>query len=239
MIAPDVKAVLFDMDETLIENTRSFQDIARDLFGSFEDALAPVCFDDFWPVFWGRAVDMWNMMIDGALPGDVARSYVFINTLRALGADPSLAGAMLLKTDELQLAATRMPDDTLPVLQRLRHAGLRLGIVTNGFKATQWMKVSHYKLDEYVDFVLVSEEAGAHKPDRRIFELALWRAEVEATQALFVGDTPENDIEGAKGAGIPGVLIDFHGRFAHDAVPAIGRIRRLSELLAPGKRENR
>lgn len=234
MIAPDVKAVLFDMDETLIENTRSFQDIAHDLFDSFGDALAPVCFDEFWSVFWGKAVDMWNMMVDGVLAGDVARSYVFINTLRAVGADASLADAMLLKTDELQLAATRLPGDTLPVLRHLRQAGLRLGIVTNGFKATQWMKVSHHKLDEHVDFVLVSEEAGSHKPDRRIFELALARAEVEAPEALFVGDMPENDIEGARGAGIPGVLIDFYGRFAHDRVPAVGRISRLSELLAPG-----
>ena len=229
MILDNVRAVLFDMDETLIENTWSFHDIACKTFACFEQELSPITFDEFWRVLWSKAIDMWSMMLDGVLPGDTARLYTFVNTLRSLESDPDLAESLLMKSDALQLEGTRMPADTVPVLAALRDRGMRLGIVTNGYTTTQRSKTDHHALHAHVDFILVSEEVGSHKPDRRIFDRALEHAGVAPAQALFVGDMPEYDIAGATSVGMRSVLIDFHGQ--RGAVEGVPRIVRLSQLL--------
>ncbi len=226
-----IQAVLFDMDETLIHNTRTFEDVARETYDAFSEALDPLSFDEYWATLWDKAVDMWCMMVDGALPGDVARRYTFINTLRVLDADPALAPRLLEHTDARILASTQILPDTVPVLTRLRREGYRLGIVTNGFSCIQRMKIDRHRLDGLVDFALVSEEVGAHKPDPAIFGEALARAACMPECAVFVGDTLENDYTGARTAGLEAILIDHDGTRADYPVESGRYIHCLGELL--------
>jgi putative hydrolase of the HAD superfamily len=95
----------------------------------------------------------------------------------------------------------------------------------------QSRKIRHHRLTAKVDFVLISEEVGFHKPDKAIFDLALAKAGATAQCSLFVGDTPSTDIDGARNAGLHAALIDVddtRADFQRDGVP---RIRRLEELL--------
>jgi len=230
----DISAVLFDLDGTLIEHARDIRDLCRETFEAFAEQLAPVTEERYWETFWSKNHDMWYMMVDGVLEGDVARRYSFVNTLRALKADERLGGAMLQDWEDRIIAGTRLFDDTLSVVGRLRSEGLRLGIVTNGYRTMQRRKIRHYGLEAHVDFVLISEEAGAHKPDKAIFDIALARVEVAAHQALFVGDTPTSDIEGACSAGLHPVLIDPRDTWTEmgsDEAPKIGRLSELLPLL--------
>ena len=184
----DIAAVLFDLDGTLIEHTRDLRDLCREIFDAFAEDLAPVTPDEFWETFWPKNHDTWYMMVDGILAGDVARLYSFINTLRAFQADERLARPMLQDWEDRIIAATCLFDDALPVIGRLRSAGLQLGVITNGYTTMQIRKIGHHGLETRLDFVLVSEAAGVHKPDKAIFDLALARAEVAAHQALFIGE---------------------------------------------------
>jgi putative hydrolase of the HAD superfamily len=227
----NIEAVLFDMDETLIHNTRSFEEIARDTFAAFPAELGHVSFDEYWTALWSKAVDMWCMMVDGALSGDVARRYTLINTLRALDADTALAPQLLARTDASMLASTRVLEDTYPVLKRLREAGFQLGIVTNGYSTMQRMKIAHHALHEHVDFALVSEEAGVHKPDPAIFGAALAQTGCAPDRVLFVGDTFENDYIGARNAGLKAVLIDHDRTRTGCGVGVEHYIQRLAEVL--------
>ena len=227
----DLAAVIFDLDSTLIEHTRDIEDLCGETFDAFAAQLAPVTRQRFWETFWSKNQDTWFMMVDGVLSGDVARLYSFVNTLRALKADERLAGPMLDDWEGRIIAATRLFDDALPVLKGLRSAGLRLGIVTNGYTAMQSRKIRYHWLRSQVDFVLISEEVGIHKPDKGIFDHALTRAMALAEQTLFVGDTPATDIEGACNAGLHAVLIDVRGTWTEFRREGVPRIRRLRELL--------
>ena len=226
-----VAAVLFDLDGTLIDHTRQIEDLCRETLDAFRDHLPPISPDRFWETFWLKNHDLWYMVVDGVLAGDVARLYSFVNTLRALKSDDRLAGPMLEDWEGRILAATRLFDDSLSTLCRLRSAGLRLGIVTNGFTAVQTRKIDRHALQDYVNFTLISEEVGVFKPNPDIFRLAVERAGVTAQEALFVGDTPASDIQGACEAGLPAVLIDPHEVWADEVGPAVPRLRRLRELL--------
>jgi len=227
----NIAAVFFDLDGTLIEHTRDIHDLCHETFAVFADELPPISEDKFWETFWQKNQDTWYMMVDGVLPGEVARLYSFVNTLRALKADDHLAGPMLEDWEGRIIAATRLFDDALPTIDRLRSAGLQLGIVTNGYRAMQSRKIRHHALATQVDIALISEEAGVHKPDKAIFDLALGEAGVLAQQAFFVGDTPSTDIEGARNAGLHAVLMDPRDTWVEFQAEGVPTIKRLEELL--------
>ena len=102
----------------------------------------------------------------------------------------------------------------------------------NGYTAMQSRKIRYHRLADLVDFVLISEEAGVHKPDKAIFDLALGKARVTAKQSLFVGDTPSTDIEGARNAGLHAALIDPRDTWTDFESDGVPKIRRLGELPA-------
>lgn len=227
----NIAAVLFDLDNTLIEHTRDLGYLCAETYGAFADKLMPINQEEFWETFWPKNRDMWYMVVDGVLTGDAARLYSFVNTLRSLNADDRLGGPMLDDWEGRIIAATRLFDDALATMGRLRLAGKRLGIVTNGFTTMQTRKIRHHCLDAHVDFALISEQVGAYKPDKAIFDLALAQAEVTARQAVFIGDTLSTDIEGARNAGLHPVLMEARHTGAEVEGDEVPRIRRLKELL--------
>ncbi|MGB2951797.1 MAG: HAD family hydrolase [Gaiellaceae bacterium] len=101
-------------------------------------------------------------------------------------------------------------EDVLPVLTDLRERGLRLGLVSNTARDLGKF-VAHHGLD--VDAVVSSGAHGKIKPHPAIFRAALERLEVEPAEAAMVGDSPEDDVEGARALGMQALLLDREGRY--------------------------
>jgi putative hydrolase of the HAD superfamily len=223
-----ITTVIFDMDGTLIKHTWRLSQLTETLFARFAEKLAPVSHDEFFECFWPRNEDLWYMMVDGVVDGDTAAHYSYINTLRALKKDTTLARAMVDFWNELVLEEAIPFEDTSAVLAAVR-ARYKVGILTNGFTTLQRGKINRHRLDEQVDFTLVSEEAGYHKPDKRLFWAALKLAgEVAPEQALYIGDNLIADIQGARGAGMTPVFINPES----DSPEGIATIRCLGDLVA-------
>jgi len=97
--------------------------------------------------------------------------------------------------------------DALAGLQRLRAAGIRVGVLSNaGSQLVTFLE--ELGLLPYCDFTVVSAIEGMRKPDRRIFERALQRADVTADEAVHVGDMYVEDIAGARQVGVRPLLMD-------------------------------
>jgi putative hydrolase of the HAD superfamily len=101
-------------------------------------------------------------------------------------------------------------EDVLPVLHDLRGRGLRLGLVSNTGRNLDDF-VRHHGLD--VDAAVSSGAHGKTKPHPTIFQAALERLGVEPEQAVMVGDSIEDDVEGAKAVGMRAVLLDRENRY--------------------------
>jgi putative hydrolase of the HAD superfamily len=111
-------------------------------------------------------------------------------------------------------------------LRALRTGGARLVVVSN------WDVSLHEALDEtglapLVDAALSSAEAGARKPDPRIFARALGAVGVRAEDAVHVGDSFEYDVAGARAAGIEPVLVIRDGAPAPEGVRSIASLSSL------------
>ena len=108
-----------------------------------------------------------------------------------------------------------------------------LGIITNGPTDVQRAKIDLLDIDDLIDFAVISEEFGAAKPDPTIFQAALDRAGVPPDRAIFVGDSPEFDMQGARAAGIPAVWVNRSGAAWPDPDWAPDReIQSLDDLMA-------
>jgi putative hydrolase of the HAD superfamily len=137
------------------------------------------------------------------------------------------------------VAAQYAPDswelypDVVPAVRELRGLGLRLGVVSDW--GSNLLPIVHgLGLGAEMDFVIASGAVGLSKPDPAFFRLATTRAGVPPDEALMVGDSYRADVEGAKSAGMDGVLIrrpEWEER--RESVPPEARvIASLSELPA-------
>jgi len=117
-------------------------------------------------------------------------------------------------------------EDAIPTLDVLRDRGLKLGLLSNSARDLHDF-VGHHGLT--VDAVLTSRAHGKTKPHEAIFRRMLELLDVVPGEALMVGDTVEDDVEGATAVGMRAVLVDREGRYGeHDSIPDL---RRLLSLL--------
>jgi putative hydrolase of the HAD superfamily len=100
-------------------------------------------------------------------------------------------------------------EDALPVLEELRSADVKIGLVSNGIRDLT-LFVAHHCLD--VDVIVDSRSHGRVKPHPTIFQAALDALEVDARDAVMVGDSLEEDIEGARALGMEAILVDREAR---------------------------
>jgi HAD superfamily hydrolase (TIGR01549 family) len=108
-----------------------------------------------------------------------------------------------------QAANFELYEDVLPTLAELRRLGLKIGLVSNTGRDLDAF-VAHHKLD--VDASLSSRVHGKTKPDPTIFQAVLDRLGVAPEEAAMVGDSPDDDVEGARALGMRGVLVDREDR---------------------------
>ncbi len=223
-----ITTIIFDLDGTLIKHTWQLDQITKTLWARFAAELAPVTHDEFYKLFWAKNEDMWYMAVDGVLDGETANKYSYINTLRALRQDTTLAEPMARYWNELVLDKAVPFEDTFTVLDALRK-NYTTGILTNGFTTLQRGKINRHNLAAHVDFTLIAEEVGHYKPDKEIFFKALQMAgNISPWQTLYVGDNLIADIQGAQEVGIKPIFINPSNDL--DPPGGVVKIRQLSEL---------
>ena len=76
-----------------------------------------------------------------------------------------------------------------------------MALVTNGSKS-QREKIDAIKASSYFDEILISEEVGIAKPDPRVFQMAMSKLDATPDQSVFIGDSLEHDVSGARNAGM-------------------------------------
>ncbi|MCW5874993.1 MAG: HAD family hydrolase [Anaerolineales bacterium] len=130
-----------------------------------------------------------------------------------------------------------LEEDTLSTLQALRAAGYTLGILSNaGDDDDVQTLVDKAEIRPYFELVLSSAACGVRKPNPRIFEIALERMGLQASETAMVGDTLGADILGAKNAGLYSIWLTRHAdtpgnRDHQDTITPDAKISTLSELL--------
>jgi HAD superfamily hydrolase (TIGR01549 family) len=130
--------------------------------------------------------------------------------VRGMGGDPagSRACAIDMVAEWERHENFTLYDDALPVLDEVRRHGLAIGLVTNGQRDLDEFVLHHGLV---VEAAVGSKAHGRTKPHPSIFVAALRTLGVSAEEAAMVGDSYEDDIEGARALGMRAILLDREG----------------------------
>ncbi len=220
-----LRAVLFDLDDTLFDHRHCAREALAAVHRTHA-CFAGLPFDHFERQHAEHLETLHLKVLAGETQIDEARVERFRRLFAAAGGDERQAAAAAAKYRACYVAARQAVPGARALLTRLReHA--RIGVVSNNLLAEQREKMEQCGLDEYVDVLIVSEQAGMAKPDPRIFEIALARLDAAPQDALMIGDSWTADVEGARAAGIPAVWFNPAG--APSPNPSLG-VRELRAL---------
>jgi putative hydrolase of the HAD superfamily len=226
-LVPTPRLLLFDLDDTLCDYATARDARLRRAFGPAAARLAV-----------GPAS---AALLDRLVAASVAihphGADHFADLLRDHGLDdPEIAAAAVAWYRTNRFHSLALFADAAATLAALRTAGdgpsRRLGVITNGPADVQRAKVELLAIERLVDFVVISGEFGAWKPDPAIFAEALRLGRATAAEAVFVGDSAEHDIAGARAAGIRAVWVNRTGRpWSHPEPPPDLEVDSLTALV--------
>ncbi|MEO4055180.1 HAD-IA family hydrolase [Solibacillus sp. CAU 1738] len=121
--------------------------------------------------------------------------------------------------------------NTINIVNTIKNQ-VKVAIITNGSTQRQKDKINNTNLNSCFDTIIISEEVGYSKPDRRIFELALKKLNVQPEDALFIGDDIEKDIAGCQNANMKGIWFNPHMIKNSTEIKPYAEINSLDRLLS-------
>lgn len=198
-----IKAVLFDLDDTLYNQSDPYAFAIETVLGKL-----PAPSDQLF--YWSRQESnaIFRELSRGRRPSDELYIQRQRRTLARVGLDISDGCALEIQRcyEQASARAMKLSDDMKAALD-LCQSYAQLGIVTNGRSEHQHAKFHVLKLERWIapQKLFISEELGVAKPDTRMFSYATKALHCEPAYCLMVGDSLTNDIEPALAAGLQGL----------------------------------
>lgn len=237
-----IDTVLFDLDDTLHDDTTAYLTAARTVAETIarERAIDAKALVDAYD---GAAMGFWAALTTEHLTRSIGdeRERMWYDALRQVGIDDrALAQRAAQLYVEARADVLTLAPGALDVLVALRERGCKLGLVTNGFAATHHDKIDRLGLRDRMDAFFLADEVGMVKPDPALFRHACEILGTVPERTAMVGDRYDRDVRGALELGIFTVLIDVHaiplpdGAPRPDAiVPAIADVLAVLPLAPP------
>lgn len=232
------KAVLFDLGSTLIEfENHGWGEMGKEgIISAFpylkEQFPHLTTVEEFGPAFYEHLMDILDNRKNHSeveLLSTIAEIFKRMN----IDADDNIIeefAKIYYKpvTDQLTLIPNA---DT--VLDTFKKAGLVIGLVSNSIFPEKYHRgeMERFDLLKYFDFTIFSSTVGVRKPGKAIFDMALEKADVDASEAIFIGDRFDADVAGAANAGIESVWRYREGRENPDGIEPDYSIEDLNELV--------
>jgi putative hydrolase of the HAD superfamily len=189
-----IKAVLFDLDGTLLDRDASVEQFIGIQYDRLASNLNHIFKNDYTTRF-----------IELDCHGYVWKDKVYQQLVEEFKIE-SLTWEMLLQDYEQQFQHHCIPFSGLvEMLNLLKREGYLLGIITNGRGEFQTHAIEGLGIQGYFDVILISDFEKIRKPETEIFHRAAHRLGVMHQDCVFVGDNPEADIIGAKNAGMKAI----------------------------------
>jgi putative hydrolase of the HAD superfamily len=256
-----LKAVLFDLDDTLLWDDRSVNEafqatcqVARDKHPQVDCAALEVSvrqeakalyegYETFpftkmiginpFEAFWARFSEGEHEMFRKLEQQSPAyRIAAWTAGLRGIGIEDPLLGQELAEAFPVERRKRPLIyDETFQLLDGLK-GKVKLLLLTNGAPDLQKEKIAGIdKLDSYFDHIVISGIHGEGKPAETIFRHALKLLDIEPAEGLMVGDKLTTDILGSNRVGLPNVWINRHGIKRTDEIVPVHEVADLSELI--------
>lgn len=216
-------AVLFDLFDTLVMfepsllpvvelDGETWNSTAEDVFGEMKDSLGRMEFRDFRGPFVQSHRELMELRKKDLREYPNRKRFEMFMDKTGLRKDDATIEAFVRSHMKSLCRAMVYPPRHTETLLYLRKKGCRLCVVSNFDHApTARGLLEKFEIAGFFEQVVISEEVGWRKPHRKIFETALRKLDVSASEAVFVGDNPEADVTGSAGCGMDAVWVKRNG----------------------------
>lgn len=186
-----IKAVLFDLDGTLLNRDESVMLFINKQYERLNTHVGHIAKDTYISRF-----------IELEKRGYVWKDKVYQQLVEEFNIT-GITWEELLQDYRREFKNGCVPFENLnTMLDTLKKQNLFLGMITNGFGQFQMDNIKALGIESYFDVILVSEWEGIKKPDSELFYRATKRLNISPVEAIFVGDHPTNDVKAAKDSGM-------------------------------------
>jgi len=225
------KYVFIDLDDTIWDFHANAKSALHEIYEIRNLNRYFDSFEQYFSLYAKRNLELWDLYGRGEITKDSLTLERFLHPLLHVGInDPELARHIGHEYLEMLPSRTELVPFAKELLEYL-YPKYPLTIVSNGFIEVQYKKLRSANLEHYFSHVVLSEEAKALKPDKRIFEYALNLNNATAAETIMIGDSYEADIIGAQNAGIDQVYFNPKLTKAGNNLQCTFKINRLEELL--------
>ncbi len=229
-----LKAVFFDLDDTLYSNFKEGDTYGYECMGEYAQKNFDIPKEDFVKKL--RACRQMLGRRQPGMPPPHNRLLLAQVALESLGITPVRhAKAMHRVYWDALFTKMAIRPGVRELLSELKSSGIKTALCTDMLSDIQLEKLEYLSLDESIDYLVSSEEAGVDKPAAPIFWLALHKCKCLAEEAVMVGDNFKHDVQGAMDVGIDAVWLNWSGKpvpednrkyfEAHTFIEAAGYIR--------------
>jgi putative hydrolase of the HAD superfamily len=196
----NVKAILFDLDNTLMD--------FRKMKDSAIESAAEAMIDAGLPLSKGEAIRKINAVYKRF---GIEYQFPFNQLLKEeMGrVDYKVLAAGVVAYRKVKEIYVSPYPNVVPTLIELIHRGYKLGMISDAPTFQAWTRLAGMALHHYFDFVVSLDDTGTRKPSGLPFQAAIKKLELQPEELLMVGDNPGRDIAGANRLGIPTVLAAY------------------------------
>lgn len=232
------KLVLIDLDDTLFDYPKTEETAFRNTFkelGFFvESELSNDKKEEIYEKIKDRYKDvnlqLWKDLEKGAVDKDRLKVVRFEKIIEEfdLKYNPYEMSELYLK----KLGEGIFPFEATEKLCEYLHSKYKVGIVTNGIKEVQHSRIENSTISKYIDKIIISDEVGVNKPDKRIFEYAINYFEImDKSEVIMIGDSLGADIKGGQNAGIDTCWVNLRNNVNDTGIVPKYEVRKLEELF--------
>lgn len=226
--------VFFDLDRTLWDFEANTKKALVELYAQFNLArLTSSPVEDFVQYYRTYNNTYWRLYLQKKITREEVRLKRFELTLKRMKVkEVNLADDINKAYIENAPYQKQLFPGTIETLKWLRLNGFQLGVITNGFKEAQEIKLKNSDIAQFFKHVVTSDCMGESKPHPKIFSYTLQLFDAKPNQVLMVGDDINTDILGAEQVGIQSVLFDPENKFrVRNDILKINRLNELKNLV--------
>lgn len=195
------RGVVFDLDDTLIDHSGVEAEVWTRTVEHIRAAIPAVDGDELRKRHLALRDSHYAELLAGRIDLDGFRRAHLCAAVAPWGELEEVTLAACVRERDANVERARLMAGARELIETLRAAGYRVGLLTNGPSVMQRRKLAVTCLDRLLDAVAISEEIGASKPDERAYRRAAELLGCEPGATAMVGDRLEWDIEGALHAG--------------------------------------
>ena len=232
------KLVLIDLDDTLFDYPKTEETAFRNTFeelGFFmESELGNAKKEEVYEKIKDRYKDvnlqLWKDLEKGAVDKDRLKVVRFEKIIEEfdLKYNPYEMSELYLK----KLGEGIFPFEATEKLCEYLHSKYKVGIVTNGIKEVQHSRIENSAISKYIDKIIISDEVGVNKPDKRIFEYAINYFEImDKSEVIMIGDSLGADIKGGQNAGIDTCWVNLRNNVNDTGIIPNYEVNKLEKLF--------